>query len=94
MWVTISQGVEALKLDSTSLSLNTFAYNLAHKQNGFNSPLTWGYSGFPQISALVTTTTYNYMKTPVRFPFLNFQFIQSFKIKNLQSFTTAGRLTK
>ena len=94
MWVTINQAVEALKPALTSLSLNTFAHKLAHRLNGFDSPLTWGYSGFPQKSALVTTTTYNYIKTPVRFPLVNFQFTQLFKIKNLQSFTTAGRLTK
>jgi hypothetical protein len=94
MWVTINQVVEALKLASPSLSLNGFTHNLSHRLNGFNSPLTWGYSGFPQNSALVTTTTYNYMKTPVRFPLINFKFTQLFKIKNLQSFTTAGRLTK
>jgi hypothetical protein len=94
MWVTINQVVEALKPPSASLSLNGFTHNLSHRLNGFNSPLTWGYSGFPQKSALVTTTTYNYMKTPVRFPLVNFQFTQLFKIKNLQSFTTAGRLTK
>jgi hypothetical protein len=94
MWVTINQAVEALKPALTSLFLNGFTHNLSHRLNGFNSPLTWGYSGFPQKSALVTTTTYNYIKTPVRFPLVNFQFTQLFKIKNLQSFTTAGRLTK
>jgi hypothetical protein len=94
MWVTVSQAVEALKPASASRFLNGFTHNLSHRLNGFNSPLTWGYSGFPQKSALVTTTTYNYMKTPVRFPLVNFQFNQLFKIKNLQSFTTAGRLIK
>ena len=94
MWVTINQAVEALKPPSASLFLTGFTHNLSHRLNGFNSPLTWGYPGFPQKSALVTTTTYNYMKTPVRFPLVNFQFTQLFKIKNLQSFTTAGRLTK
>ena len=94
MWVTINQAVEVLKSPSASLSLNGFTHNLSHRLSGFNSPLTWGYSGFPQKSALVTTTTYNYIKTPVRFPLVNFQFTQLFKIKNLQSFTTAGRLTK
>ena len=94
MWVTISQAVEALKPASASRSLNGFTHNLSHRLKGLNSPLTWGYSAFPQITGLVTTTTYNYMKTPVRFPLLNFQFNQLSKIKNLQSFTTAGRLTK
>jgi hypothetical protein len=94
MWVTTSQVVEAPKPSSAFLSLSGFTHNLSHRLKGLNSPLTWGYNVFPQIIGLVTTTTYNYMKTPVRFPLLNFQFDQLFKIKNLQSFTTAGRLTK
>ena len=93
MWVTIKYVVEVLKPAPTSLFLNSFTHNLSHRLNVFNSPLTWGYEGFPQKSALVTTTTYNYIKTPVRFPLVNF-FYQLFKTKNLQSFTTAGRLTK
>jgi plastocyanin domain-containing protein len=80
MWVTISQGVEALKPTLTSLFLNGFTHNLSHKLNGFNSPLTWGYEGFPQENTLVTTTTYNYMKAPVRFPLVNF-FINYLKQK-------------
>ena len=91
MWVTTSQVVEVLKPAFASVVLNGFTHNLSHRLKGLNSPLTWGYSGFPQITGLVTTTTYNYMKTPVRFPLVNFQLL---KIKNLQSFTTAGRLTK
>ena len=91
MWVTTSQVVEALKPSLASVVLNGFTHNLSHRLKGLNSPLTWGYDVFPQITSLVTTTTYNYMKTPVRFPLVNFQLL---KIKNLQSFTTAGRLTK
>jgi hypothetical protein len=94
MWVTTGQVVEVPKPSSAFLSLNGFTHNFSHRLKGLNSPLTWGYSAFPQITGLVTTTTYNYIKTPVRFPLLNFQFNQLFKIKNLQSFTTAGRLTK
>ena len=94
MWVTTSQTVEALKPSFTSGLLDGFTHNLSHRLKGLNSPLTWGYGSFPQITGLVTTTTYNYMKTPVRFPLLSFQFYQLLKIKNLQSFTTAGRLTK
>ena len=94
MWVTTSQAVEALKPASVSGLVNGFTHNLSHRLKGLNSPLTWGYDVFPQITSLVTTTTYNYMKTPVRFPLVNYQFIQLSKIKNLQSFTTAGRLTK
>jgi len=81
VWVTINQAVEALKPALTSLFLNGFTHNLSHRLNGFDSPLTWGYSGFPQKSALATTTTYNYIKTPVRFPLVNFRFTQLFKIK-------------
>ena len=91
MWVTTSQVVEALKHSPNFVLLTGFTHNLSHRLKGLNSPLTWGYSGFPQITGLVTTTTYTYMKTPVRFPLVNFQLL---KIKNLQSFTTAGRLTK
>ena len=94
MWVTTSQAVEALKPSYASGLLNGFTHNLSHRLKGLNSPLTWGYVSFPQITGLVTTTTYNYMKAPVRFPLINFQSTQLLKIKNLQSFTTAGRLTK
>ena len=94
MWVTTSQVVEVLKPSSAPVLLSGFTHNHSHRLKGLNSPLTWGYDVFPQITSLVTTTTYNYMKTPVRFPLVNYQFIQLSKIKNLQSFTTAGRLTK
>ena len=59
MWVTTNQVVEAPKPYSASVLLNSFTHNLSHRLKGLNSPLTWGYSVFPQISALVTTTTYN-----------------------------------
>ncbi len=94
MWVTKSQAVEALSPSSVLVFLNLFTHNLSHRLKGLNSPLTCGYSAFPQITTLVTTTTYNYIKTPERFPLLNFQFTQLLKMKNLQSFTTAGRLIK
>ena len=81
MWVTTSQAVEALKPSSASGLLNGFTHNLSHRLKGLNSPLTWGYTVFPQINGLVTTTTYNYMKTPVRFPLFNFQNIHLLKIK-------------
>ena len=80
MWVTINKTVEALKPAPTSFSLKGFTHNLSHRLNVFNSPLTWGYEGFPQKSALVTTTTYNYIKTPVRFLLVNF-FINYLKQK-------------
>ena len=57
MWVTTSRAVEALKPSSTSGLLNGFTHNFSHRLKGLNSPLTWGYSGFPQITGLVTTTT-------------------------------------
>ncbi len=81
MWVTTSQVVEALKPASVSGLVNGFTHNLSHRLKGLNSPLTWGYDVFPQITGLVTTTTYNYIKTPVRFPLLNFQFYQLLRIK-------------
>ena len=76
MWVTTSQVVEALKPAFASVVLNGFTHNLSHRLKGLNSPLTWGYDVFPQITSLVTTTTYNYMKTPVRFPLVNFQLLK------------------
>jgi len=94
MWVTTRPVVEPASSSSASSTFTLFTHNLSHRLKGLNSPLTWGYDVFPQITSLVTTTTYNYTKTPVRFPLVNYQFIQLSKIKNLQSFTTAGRLTK
>jgi hypothetical protein len=94
MWVTNHQSVE-VPAPAFALVLPTrFTHNFSHKKKSLNSPLTWGYSIFPQASGLVTTTTYNYIKTPVRFPLSNFKNNQLLKTKNLQSFTTAGRLTK
>jgi hypothetical protein len=79
MWVTTSRAVNALKPFSISSLLNGFTHNFAHRLKSLNSPLTWGYGVFPQVTGLVTTTTYNYMKTPVRFPidiFLNVQLLK------------------
>jgi hypothetical protein len=78
---SINQVVEALKLASAPLFLNTFTHNFAHRLKSLNSPLTWGYGVFPQVTGLVTTTTYNYMKTPVRFPVVNFLNTQVLKQK-------------
>ena len=94
MWVTKSQVVEALNPSSALGWFVGFTHNFSHRLKGLNSPLTWGYGTFPQVNGLVTTTTYNYIKTPVRFLLINFQNFQLLKINNLQSFTTAGRLTK
>ena len=81
MWVTKSQVVEALNLYLPLGSFVGFTHNLAHRLKGLISPLTWGYVTFPQVSGLVTTTTYNYMKTPVRFPLINFQNFKLLKLK-------------
>jgi hypothetical protein len=72
MWVTFRPAVEHFSSSPTSLAFNSFTHNLSHKIKGLNSPLTWGYGGFPQINGLVTTTTYNYIKAPVRFLISNF----------------------
>ena len=81
MWVTTGQVVEALKPSFTLVSFSRFTHNVSHRLKGLNSPLTWGYSAFPQITGLVTTTTYNYLKTLVQFPLINFRLAQLFKIK-------------
>ena len=94
MWVTTKPAVELFGSFPTLLAFTSFTHNLSHKIKSLNSPLTWGYSGFPQINGLATTTTYNYMKTPMRFLLSNFFNHSIIKRKNLQSFTTAGRLTK
>lgn len=94
MWVTTKPAVEPFSVSPTLLAFILFTHNLSHKIKGLNLPVTWSYSGFPQINGLVTTTTYNYMKRTVRFLLSNFLIPQFLKNKNLQSFTTAGRLTK
>ncbi len=94
MWVTTYVAVEALKPSLAMVLSMRFTHSFSHKVKGLNSPLTWGYGVFPQVNGLVTTTTYNYIKTPVRFPLSIFKNNQLLKTKNLQSFTTAGRLTK
>ena len=81
MWVTTRTAVELSKSSSASSAFTSFTHNLSHKIKGLNSHLTWGYSGFPQINGLVTTTTYNYMKTPVRFLLSNFLIAQLLKEK-------------
>jgi len=81
MWVTNGLVVDVLESFFFFFLLSVSTHTFAHRFNGFNSPLTWGFKGFPQNSALVTTTTYNYIKAPVRFPLLNLQIIQLFQIK-------------
>jgi hypothetical protein len=94
MWVTYFNSVSS----SPALRFNQFKssllHNFSHRLKSLNSPLTWGYLLFPQVTPLVTTTTYNYMKTPVRFPFFNLLNTQLLQNKNLQSYTTERRLTK
>ena len=94
MWVTSFSSVKPSGYLFFTWVQRSVSHSFSHSLKSLNSPLTWGYLLFPQVNALVTTTTYNYMKTPVRFPFVNFQTVQLLKTKNLQSFTTAGRLTK
>ena len=81
MWVTIKPAVELSNSYSSSLNFTLLTHNLSHKIKGLNSPLTWVYRAFPQINGLVTTTTYNYMKTPVRFLLSNFLLAQLLKEK-------------
>ena len=94
MWVTINQGVKPTFSFFNLSSFSSFINSFTHKLKSLNSPLTWVYIGFPQLNPLVTTTTYNYIKTPVRFPLPDFLKAHLFKDKNLQSFTTERRLTK
>ena len=81
MWVTTRPAVELSNSSSAPSTFTSFTHNLSHKIKGLNSPLTWGYSGFPQINGLVTTTTYNYLRAPVRFPLINFFIAQLLKEK-------------
>lgn len=81
MWVTnarlfVSQAFSGAALFSL-FSINIFT----HRIKGDFSPLTRVFAVYPQISSLVTTTTYKYMKTPVRFPQLNFFKNKFLKIK-------------
>ena len=94
MWVTINQAVKTLLSFSTLPSLTVFVNSFTHSLKSLNSPLTWVYISFPQVNQLVTTTTYNYLKTPVRFLRPDFLKAPLVKNKNLQSFTTERRLTK
>ena len=94
MWVTKLSSVGSSFITRLAQVKHLLLHTLSHRLKGLNSPLTWGYLLFPQVNPLVTTTTYNYIKTPVRFPFVDFQTFQLLKTKNLQTLTTAGRLTK
>ena len=94
MWVTKLSFVGSSFITRLAQVKHLLLHTLSHRLKGLNSPLTWGYLLFPQVNPLVTTTTYNYMKTPVRFPVFNFLNTQLPQDKNLQSYTTERRLTK
>jgi hypothetical protein len=94
MWVTNLGSVGSSFLTGRGQHNHSLLHTLSHRLKGLNSPLTWGYLLFPQVIPLVTTTTYNYMKAPVRFPIFNFLNTQLLQDKNLQSYTTERRLTK
>lgn len=81
MWVTFKRFTGRVELSPSLVFSFGFTHNLSHRLRGLNSPLKWGYELFPQVTGLVTTTTYNYMKTPVRFPLVNFQITQLLKQK-------------
>jgi hypothetical protein len=94
MWVTKLSFVGSSFITRLAQVKHLLLHTLSHRLKGLNSPLTWGYLLFPQVILLVTTTTYNYMKAPVRFPIFNFLNTQLLQDKNLQSYTTERRLTK
>jgi hypothetical protein len=94
MWVTKLSSAGSSFLTGCGRNNGSLLHTLSHRLKGLNSPLTWGYLGFPQATLLVTTTTYNYIKAPVRFPIFNLLKTQLLQNKNLQSYTTERRLTK
>jgi hypothetical protein len=94
MWVTNFNSISSSSTLPSNKFKSSLLHNLSHRLKSLNSPLTWGYLLFPQTNLLVTTTTYNYMKAPVRFPFFNLPNTQLLQNKNLQSYTTERRLTK
>ena len=81
MWVTTNQSVEGCNSSSASVFLSGFTHNLSHRIKSLNPPLIWGYGVFPQVNGLVTTTTYNYLKRPVRLPLFNLNQLQLLKQK-------------
>ena len=94
MWVTSFSSVGSSPTLPSRQFKGSLLHNLSHRLKRLNSPLTWGFLLFPQVTPLVTTTTYNYMKAPMRFPIFNFLNTQLLQNKNLQSYTTERRLTK
>lgn len=71
MWVNKLTAVSFLSVQTGLSNIRGFIHKFSHSSISLNSPLTWGYSTFPQLNTVVTTTTYNYIKTLVRFPFFN-----------------------
>jgi hypothetical protein len=94
MWVTNFNSVSSSPTLLFSQFKGSLLHNLSHRLKSLNSPLTWGYLLFPQVTPLATTTTYNYIKAPMRFPFFDLLNTQLLQNKNLQSYTTERRLTK
>jgi hypothetical protein len=72
MWVSRAAYVGKVNHFYKPTQVFNFINTFAHSLKSLNKPLTWVYTGFPQITPLVTTTTYNYLNTPVRFPYLSF----------------------
>ena len=72
MWVSRAAYVGKVNHFYKPAQVFNFINTFTHSLKSLNKPLTWVYMGFPQITLLVTTTTYNYLNTPVRFPHLSF----------------------
>ena len=81
MWVTKLSSAGSSFLTGCGRNNGSLLHTLSHRLKGLNSPLTWGYLGFPQATLLVTTTTYRYIDQPVRFPILTFLKLNYLKIK-------------
>ena len=71
MWVSNKLSLQISTSYLFELFFNSFINSFTHKRKGLNTALTWAYISFPQVNPLVTTTTYTYIKTPVRFPLIN-----------------------
>jgi len=72
MWVSTVVPFTTFSPASVFNLIVGFLHNFTHRVKSLNSPLTWVYTSFPQLNPLVTTTTYNYIKAPVRFPLFDF----------------------
>lgn len=94
MWVSAEEVVGSSKFSLASLFNLGFTHNLSHKLKALNLPLTWSFSVFPQEKGLVTTTTHNYLERLMRFLLGIFQNFNYLEIKDLQTYSSEGRLTK